>query len=937
MAEQSGNQDRVNIVDDTTGEIASIPASQMPLAISEGYRPETDKEGTIRRGAAEYDSIAGQAQLFAEGAAGELTLGISDVGAEALRTPEQRAAFEKAIENNQLAYYGGRATGFAASLLYGGPIAGTVFKGAQKAGVAVGAKAAGLVGSKIESELAKKVVESSARMATEGAIIAAPKAAMELAFSEHPEHAAESVLTGAVLGGLIGATIPVGQAAYRKADTALAGTAKKLLRKAGIAEDKAIATAEGKVGSAEAGALAAEEATGDIVASDLAQGQTIAMLKQELQQKPANYADLMAAQQRLGIEQLPTAMASGSQIVKNTESLLGQSPTIAGRKVRAEYDALNEQMIQAVEREVVGSTERLSKAQLGRKAREDIVEELTKRSKYFEQAYGDIEKKTANLYVDDAARLEARERLINSQKILENRGDAWAEQVVKESEKILRKESVQALQTQRSTLSNEIQKAIRTGDGNLASGLRSVRDELDQLIESSIKAGGEAPLYSQWKKIQGEYSEFKEFMKQLGDTAGLGSAKTRMAQIIKLGEKEPEQLVNSIFNMNKSEKLQFVKENLPGSFKEFQKYKLAQLREDALNNEGVVRVGRFAEEALSLPEDALKTFYTPKQLEVLKDVYTLSQQVPRQFPNSNTAVAQEFQELLSIKGLTNQVRDAILYKVLRGSQKDPRQIMLMAGAKNEAQSIAAKAGLAIEDLASGKVTKPRSDQALMAQEFKAQQEALTGPMPNYIRKDQTRVGFQGFVNRLKEIAADPTGLANSLKNGFGAVDQSLGGRVLPALQWQAQKALHYLIDQAPKPLTPPNPLNPKPHNPSDTELHKYKRKVEATLNPFIILDKLRDGSLTQDEMVTVATVYPNQLQLMRTSVLDALATNKQTIPYAARMKISLFLGHPIEPTLEPLFIKSMQATYAQEQQQAQPQKFESNIAERTTLGRMNRA
>lgn len=96
----------------------------------------------------------------------------------------------------------------------------------------------------------------------------------------------------------------------------------------------------------------------------------------------------------------------------------------------------------------------------------------------------------------------------------------------------------------------------------------------------------------------------------------------------------------------------------------------------------------------------------------------------------------------------------------------------------------------------------------------------------------------------------------------------------------------------PKPSTPDDPLSSAKWQPDDISMHRFARSLNVILDPSTVLRNLGAGTLTASEMGTMATVYPNLLNLMRAQMLQALAKAQTTVPLAKRGKLNLFMGTP---------------------------------------------
>lgn len=128
-----------------------------------------------------------------------------------------------------------------------------------------------------------------------------------------------------------------------------------------------------------------------------------------------------------------------------------------------------------------------------------------------------------------------------------------------------------------------------------------------------------------------------------------------------------------------------------------------------------------------------------------------------------------------------------------------------------------------------------------------------------------------------------------------------------ALTAFASNAAQYLNSQ--RPTTAAYAPLDTPVNPTPIQMAAYNNKLDIANNPLLVFDKIKNGTVTPDDIQALTAVYP-ALKTRMTSQLsshmaDAIA-KKQTIPYKTRMGISLFTGQPMDSTMTPTAIMNAQ-------------------------------
>lgn len=186
------------------GEIYKVPAANVAKALGGGWSQLTPEEA--HKNAIEQEEKAkGIPGSLAEAGGSfinQALLGVPGAIQSHTDTPEEAADCEIREQYHSGARILGGAAGMGASLFAGGAL----FKGAEVAGEAAGNIAEHLLSP--AEQLAKaglgvKLASTTANMATQGAIMAAPQAIVHAAFGD-PKEAAETLLWGIGAGAVIG-------------------------------------------------------------------------------------------------------------------------------------------------------------------------------------------------------------------------------------------------------------------------------------------------------------------------------------------------------------------------------------------------------------------------------------------------------------------------------------------------------------------------------------------------------------------------------------------------------------------------------------------------------------------------------------------------------------------------------------------------------------
>lgn len=124
-------------------------------------------------------------------------------------------------------------------------------------------------------------------------------------------------------------------------------------------------------------------------------------------------------------------------------------------------------------------------------------------------------------------------------------------------------------------------------------------------------------------------------------------------------------------------------------------------------------------------------------------------------------------------------------------------------------------------------------------------------------------------------------------------------------------AFNYLYKSMPKPPKPRSPFAPKyKFRPSDRDVHAFEQKLRVLQDPWIVFNELKNGTLTENHMEALKTVYPQIHQLMVSRVQQEVMNGVDPIPYSQRIKLSLLMDAPMDDSVTPQAVQQFQANYA---------------------------
>lgn len=137
------------------------------------------------------------------------------------------------------------------------------------------------------------------------------------------------------------------------------------------------------------------------------------------------------------------------------------------------------------------------------------------------------------------------------------------------------------------------------------------------------------------------------------------------------------------------------------------------------------------------------------------------------------------------------------------------------------------------------------------------------------------------------------------------------GHYLPehagAMGSTASNAVNYLNSLRPN-LVKARPLDPEPKA-SPQQKQRYQNALKIAEQPMLVLDKLKKGTLSTDDVKDLHNLYPALYDKVAAKLMNNLNTavsEGHPPPYHTRMSLSLFLGQPLDSTMTPEAIQATQ-------------------------------
>jgi len=434
----------------------------------------------------------------------------------------------------------------------------------------------------------------------------------------------------------------------------------------------------------------------------------------------------------------------------------------------------------------------------------------------------------------------------------------------------------------------------------------------DTILDEQFSKSDRNDLIALRKEAKGRFAAMMGDLKELGSVAGKKNVGSPGAFIDFMRSIPSEKLADKLFADNNPKFLKFLSEKYPDEFKALVNLEKRQIMEKATVDGQVMPAKVFTAVSKYSPE--VQQIILGEKAPLYASAKKAFESMPTQINPSGTARMQAYREAFTVGGaVKNLAAGAKL-----AAMKSPHALIYVEQAMKSAAEKLDMIPQAIDSMS-------RSTGAPAG-------VASLGAISRLADGSKDRhAAFKKISEEITSSAGDPDKMANRVSNATTPFQQGGAPNIADAFNGKLTNAMQYLNAQLPKPLTPPNPLIKQDFKPSDAAISAFERKLHTIMDPFSAIDDMKNGSLTSDQVQALQSVYPKLYEQMQTRIINHISSNEKTVPYGARLKLSLMMGAPLDPSLSPQSIQAYQSTYAQEEaaEKAKPQDLKLGVADRT--------
>lgn len=838
------------------GEAVSVPASEASALLQKGYSQPTEAENKAAIEQVKYSTPLEKVKTLAEGAVSGATLGFGTA-----LLPSDKAAMRKRAEINPYTQMAGEAAGLVGgALLTGGASAeaaglkGISAAGAMEAAGTAGAKALGLSAEtalgRVGTAAAKAGIEN---MAFEGGH------EVSKYFMGNPdsiETAAAHIGMAGLLGAGLGATARGASELWKLGPGAKLAEALEGFKRNAEGSSGELAKTAGVQLSPEVEAGVAGNAKAQEVAADLASGETIAA--KSFQEKVAKDVSKLD-------EALPQALN------KTTEELH------ALRNVR--------------------------ESEAGEAAAETIHSKISNEYKPIHKEYEalDATARKVELTTEDKQALSDKiVKLATDTGVFKAPGSEGATMINRVLKEISMQETALDLKNYLKSLPDEwkvsyITKPIRAAFNEVKNGA----------IERHLGASAPEELL-RFKETSKAYGALMEKIDALSSKLRIGSSGGVKEFLAKLGNAKAEKILNGLSTKGDAAFGDFLSQNFPELVNVSKDVELSKLIRSSYKGEQFS--GRkFIEKLEQLKPEHRDFVVAPeaqKQLGAIKELYTKLEGLGK--TSFSGKIADELGKKYGNTALAMAV-GAFTHSGVAGALSVLGKIGLKEGADGARLALLKFLSSAERTNAEGFVAAAKLADATVKGEkaLNASVSSVFSPGEKNVIKFPDAASRDALKEQVDAVLQEPGKL---LEMGGQA------GHYAPehgaAIGAMATRNLQYLASLKPN-LDPLGPLD-KPRVASKDEEAKYNRALDIAQQPLIIVDAIKDGSLTLQDIKHIKTMYPelsNRISEKLTAELIKHQSEDKVLKYKTKIALSAWAGQPLDSSMSQQAISANQFTY----------------------------
>lgn len=421
------------------------------------------------------------------------------------------------------------------------------------------------------------------------------------------------------------------------------------------------------------------------------------------------------------------------------------------------------------------------------------------------------------------------------------------------------------------------------------------------------------------------YARFSDMSQTLSDHLNVGDFRGAGTLKTKLGGVSPEDLLKKFSPKGNADAIPFLQQYFPNTLKKVQEVEAKKFIAPSIYKEAgntaldIPRLNRALEKALKGSPEYAKFVMPGDAQESLQAAQTVLDSIPKIKSSGTAGWIDKLTRHLPASAMSavgflsghNPISGYLIGEMAERLGRDvPNEIKLgylkMLGADKPVQADSFKA---MVDFMHSAYTGEHSVSNAVKNVLKSGAQVLTtSQIPN--AQDREKLD-----KTMTKIQQNPQNMNPNTSLGHYMPDHQA------AATMTGTRAMQYLQTLKPQ----PHNLGPldKPIPPSKAMVARYNRALDIAQQPNIVLSRIKSGTLQVSDIQDLKAMYPSLYDSMTQKLTNEIATyqgDSASIPYKTRLGISLFLGQPMDSSMQPMSIIAAQASMQTASQTApQPQ------------------
>jgi hypothetical protein len=230
-----------------------------------------------------------------------------------------------------------------------------------------------------------------------------------------------------------------------------------------------------------------------------------------------------------------------------------------------------------------------------------------------------------------------------------------------------------------------------------------------------------------------------------------------------------------------------------------------------------------------------------------------------------------------------------------------RRMVILTSVDKAAKNVAKRTNEALSNFFTG-VSKPArlaSINIMARSEFSKKEGSKEAPK-NKIE------AFRNVQENVVKLASNPELLMDRVAKAAAPLSVD-APNTAQSMATTLSRGLQFLALKVPKSARSHNIMDSQ-YMPSNMEVARFERYMQAVEDPMSVLNDLEAGTLTREHVEALRTVWPHFYSEIRNQALAAVQT-QPSMPYNKKIQLGTLLNLPTDASLDPTFIMSLQQTF----------------------------